>query len=169
MYVFSKFFKKELFAHSLFFIERCEQIAQIAHQYERCEQIAQVNHKKKSDSLRKPMSEFPNLKLSNCLVTITHKGEMNVSYSEYWTKLLYCWNGLETTNQHFHRNLSWYHSEFSKTSSFVQTCSLANWEFIKTPFCRNHFSIQPRVVRINKHRLGVSLISDRGMTYWLHE
>ena len=85
---FCKFKKKELFAHCLFFNERCEPIAQVAHQkwaiwanhsghppkisdHERFTQVTHQNEQiahylliflqKTSNSLRKPMSEFPAL------------------------------------------------------------------------------------------------------------
>ena len=45
--------KNERFAHSLFLNERCEQIAQVAHSL--------IFWQKTSNSLRKPMSEFPAL------------------------------------------------------------------------------------------------------------
>ena len=89
-YFFCKFYKKDLFAHYLFFNERCEPIAQVAHQkwaiwanhsghppkisdHERFTQVTHQNEQiahylliflqKTSNLLRKPMSKFPTLVL----------------------------------------------------------------------------------------------------------
>ena len=60
--------KNEQFAHSLFFNDRCERIAQVAHQKCANEQITHffeqiayslIFSQKMSDSLRKLMSKFP--------------------------------------------------------------------------------------------------------------